>query len=109
MIDPSLVVERIVVESSDPEVAIILFDIVLGFGAHEDPASLYGSAVEKARKQAKSNGRHLVFICHVCGTDEDPQNAAEQIDRLQKAGVIISASNLQASELACDILTGDKT
>jgi succinyl-CoA synthetase alpha subunit len=109
MIDPSLVVERIIVESSDPEVAIVLFDMVLGFGAHEDPASLYASSVEKARKQAERNGRHLVFISHVCGTNEDPQNAAEQIDQLQKAGVIISASNLQASELACDILTGDRT
>ena len=109
MIDPSLVVERIIAEASDPEVAIVLFDMILGSAAHEDPALLYGLAVEKARKQAESNGCHLIFISHVCGTDEDPQNAAEQIDRLQKAGVIVSASNRQASELACDILTGDRT
>jgi succinyl-CoA synthetase alpha subunit len=107
MIDPSLVADRLIAEAVDPEVAVILFDMVLGLGAHEDPASVLAPAVEQTRKQAKADGRHLVFICHVCGTDKDPQDAPKQEERLQAAGVIVSASNLQACELACNIIAGD--
>ena len=39
MIDHRLRNERLLQEAADPEVAVILFDVVLGYGAHPDPAA----------------------------------------------------------------------
>ena len=38
MIDPSLRLERIAVEAADPTCGVLLLDLVLGHGAHADPA-----------------------------------------------------------------------
>ena len=47
MIDPTLRNRRIIQEAHDPTTAVILLDIVLGYGAHPDPA---GAAVEAIRE-----------------------------------------------------------
>ena len=39
MIDYSLRNRRILVEAADPETAVVLLDVVLGYGAHPDPGS----------------------------------------------------------------------
>jgi FdrA protein len=106
MIDPSPVAERILAEAADPEVAVVLFDLVLGFGAHPDPASVIAPAVEQATQRAERQERHLAFISHVCGTDEDLQDARKQEKLLRQVGVSVLPSNLQAAELARTILGG---
>ena len=107
MIDNTLRAERIVKEASDPEVAVVLLDLVLGFGAHMDPAGEIGSAVEAARASAEAAGRDIVFVGSVCGTAADPQGLLRQEARLREAGVILAESNAQAVRLCSDIVGRD--
>lgn len=103
MIDPSLRLERIAQEAADPGTAIILLDVVLGHGAHEDPASQLAPAIEKARAASGAGGAPL-FIAQICGTDADPQNIAEQAAALQKAGIELCSSNAEAVALVRAVL-----
>lgn len=100
MIDTRSRIEAIAVEAQDPEVAVILLDIVLGFGSHDDPASDFAPAIEEALRTAGKENRYISFIASICGTDEDNQNRRRQKDILSDAGVIIMESNAQAARLA---------
>ena len=79
---------------------MILFDLVLGFGAHQNPAAGLAAALAEAQRLARADGRSLLFIGHVCGTDGDPQDKAAQVRQLQDAGAIIVGSNVEAALLA---------
>ena len=50
MIDFSLRNEKIVEEASDPEVAVLLLDVVLGYGSNMNPASELVPAIKKQKK-----------------------------------------------------------
>ena len=52
---------------------MILFDVVLGYGAHPDPAPELAEALEQARALATAGGRQLALVGSVCGTAGDPQ------------------------------------
>jgi len=103
MIDHSLRNERIAAEAADPEVAVILLDVVLGYGAHPDPATEMAPAIHRAREIAMAGGRHLLFVASVCGTVGDPQNLSRQEAALQNAGVLLAESNAQAARLAAAV------
>jgi hypothetical protein len=102
MIDHRLRNERIVREAGDDEVAVILLDVVLGYGAHPDPAAEMIPALRAARKA----NRRVVFVASVCGTDADPQGLARQEAALREAGVVLGASNAAAARLAARIVAG---
>ena len=53
MIDFRLRNERIIQEAQDPETAVILLDIVLGYGSHMDPAGELLPAIREAQKIAR--------------------------------------------------------
>jgi FdrA protein len=93
MMDNDLRIRRLHQEANDPDVAVILLDVVLGYGAHADPASELGPAIAKARAQAKQAGRHLEVVAVVVGTDEDPQDMDRQIEELRAAGARVETSN----------------
>jgi FdrA protein len=93
MMDNDLRIRRIQQESDDPEVAVILLDVVLGYGAHPDPASELAPAIAQARARAKEAGRFLEVVAVVVGTDEDPQDIEAQHQRLQEAGAHVETSN----------------
>ncbi len=97
MLDNALRLKRLEKESDDPEVAVILLDVVLGYGAHPNPASELAPAIAKARKNAEASGRYLEVVAVVSGTDEDPQNMAAQIQMLEGAGAVVETSNDQAA------------
>lgn len=101
MIDHRLRNERIAREAADAEVAVILLDVVLGYGAHPDPAAEMLPAIRAAR--AAAAGRELAFVGFVCGTERDPQGLARQVGALRGAGVILAASNAQAARTAAAI------
>jgi hypothetical protein len=103
MIDPSLRNEMIRAQGADASVAAILFDVVLGYGAHADPAQDLASALQAAASQARAQGRTIALIGHVCGTDGDPQDKAKQVATLEAAGATIAASNVEAALLAADL------
>ena len=52
MIDQSLRLEHLAAAARDPGVTVVLLDVVLGFGAHPDPAGELAPAIE-ARRQAR--------------------------------------------------------
>jgi FdrA protein len=93
MMDNDLRLRRLEMEASDPEVAVILLDVVLGYGAHPDPASEIAPAIVEAREQAEKSERYLEVVAIVSGTDEDPQDLNAQIEQLEGAGAKIFTSN----------------
>src|SRR5437660_559128 len=94
MIDGRVRREWIDKEGRDPGTAVLLLDVVLGYGAHPDPAGELLPALDAAR------ARGLAVIAGVCGTDADPQPRAAQVARLRDAGVLVMDSNAQAARLA---------
>jgi FdrA protein len=104
MIDNDLRIRRLMQEARDPEVAIILLDVVLGYGAHPDPASELCKAVEDAKKLAHTDGRELLVVASVTGTEQDPQCLSRTISALKKAGVIVCDSNSAAARLTAMIV-----
>jgi FdrA protein len=103
MIDPSLRNAAIRATADDPAIAVILFDVVLGYGAHADPTEELAQALRAAQQKAAADNRRLVMIGHVCGTDGDPQDKAVQVKRLAEAGVVLADSNIAAARLAADV------
>jgi len=100
MIDPWLRKARILQEAQDREVAVLLLDIVLGYGSHPDPAGALVGFIVEAKAQVSERGGHLSVVASVCGTEQDVQNLAVQEEQLREAGVIVMPSNAQASRLA---------
>jgi FdrA protein len=103
MIDFRLRNERILAEAADPDVAVILIDVVLGFGAHPDPAAALVPVIAEARALARRRKRNVAFIGFVCGTERDPQGLERQEQALREAGVILAGSNAQAVRLAAKV------
>jgi FdrA protein len=93
MMDNDLRIRRLEVEANDPQVAVVLLDVVLGYGAHPDPAGELAPAIVKARTAAESAGRYLEVVAVVCGTDEDPQGMDNQITQLEESGARVETSN----------------
>jgi len=100
MIDGTLRREWIETEGRDPETAVLLLDVVLGYGAHPDPAGELVPAIERAVSSARATGRSLAVVASVCGTDRDPQSRAAQVAALRRSGVAVMPSNAQAARLA---------
>jgi succinyl-CoA synthetase alpha subunit len=103
MIDPSLRNLAIREASDDPAIAMLLFDLVLGFGSHPSPADDLADALRHAQRTAALQGRKLISIGHVCGTDGDPQDRAAQIRTLASAGAIVADSNIEAASSAAQL------
>jgi FdrA protein len=93
MLDNDLRIRRLRQEADDAGVAVILLDVVLGYGAHPDPASELAPAIAEARAKAKQAGRYLEVVTVVVGTDEDPQSLDAQVQQLQAAGARVETSN----------------
>ncbi len=104
-IDPSIRIERFEQEARDPETAVILMDVLLGYALHEDPAGILAPAIARSQADAQRKGRALCVIIALCGTDLDPQGYAQQKECLEAAGAIVIESNEKAALLAQEILT----
>ena len=104
MIDYRLRTERIVKEAEDPQTAVILVDVVLGYGSHADPASELVPAIHRARAACAAQGRSVTFVGQICGTAADPQDLARQSRALTEAGMLLAESNAQAVRLAAAIV-----
>jgi len=100
MIDYSLRKNRILQEARDPETAVVLLDVVLGYGSNEDPAKELEPTIISAKKLAGAGGRHLSVVASVIGTREDPQDIRKQTKELASAGVVLMPSNAQAARFA---------
>jgi FdrA protein len=106
MIDPRVRQERLLAEAADPETAVVLLDVVIGYGSHDDPAGALASTIATARRAAAAEGRYVAVVAHVCGTDLDPQGLERQEETLRGVGVLVAPTNAQAARLAGLIVAG---
>lgn len=95
MIDARLRADWLRRAAQDAETAVVLFDVILGYGASPDPVGMLLDAIRPG-----DNGP--AYIARVCGTAADPQNRAEQVARLRAAGVVVAPSNAAAARLAME-------
>ncbi len=99
MIDYSLRLKKLDEESRDESVAVLLLDVVLGYGAHLSPHLELAPMLNQIHKTTD-----IVIICSVIGTDSDPQNRQEVIKTLQQSGAIVTTTNAEACALAVRII-----
>jgi succinyl-CoA synthetase alpha subunit len=104
MIDFSTRNKRIIQEAEDKETAVILLDLVLGYGANLNPIPEIIPVISKAKHLAAEKNREIPIVCSVTGTDEDPQNRGRVVEELKNAGVIVCGSNAEASKLCKRII-----
>jgi FdrA protein len=97
MIDPGLRNERFRREAADPETGVVLLDVVLGYGAHPDPAGELAPLIERAL--ADRPGR-LSVVVSLCGAAGDPQGLDGQAAALRAAGALVTRSSAGAARLA---------
>lgn len=100
MIDPSLRLERLRRELGDDECGGVLLDVVLGHGAHPDPASELANVIASASTPV---------VVSLIGTRDDPQGLDETAARLCDAGAVVHASNAAAAREAVAMLLGTTT
>jgi succinyl-CoA synthetase alpha subunit len=98
MIEPAVRDAPLKAALADPAVGVILIDVVLGYGAHPDPAGHLAQALAGRRDGA-------LIVASVTGTDADPQPRAAQVRKLSDAGVIVAESNADAAGLAATLVS----
>jgi FdrA protein len=109
MIDPSLRLERIATEAADPTCGVLLLDLVLGHGAHPDPAGELSAAIAEARTVAAVQHRTLPVVVSITGTESDPQGLDRCAEALAAAGASVYLSNAAATRRAVSLLGADGT
>ena len=100
MIEPAVRDAPLLAALAAPDVGVVLVDIVLGLGAHADPAGHLVAVLAKA----PSARPHVVTA--ITGTAGDPQPLAQQQAKLRDAGVIVAQSNADAVRRAIAIING---
>ena len=101
MIDPTVRDEELTKTLADPTLAVILLDVVIGFGAHPDPA---GTIV---RVVAAAGTERPIVVASVTGTDDDPQDRRTQMAKLVDGGIVVAPTNADAATLALSCLVRD--
>ncbi len=100
MMDNDLRLRRLAQEAADPEVSIIMMDVVLGTGSHDDPAAELGPAIKATKESSRQQGRNLEILIIMVGTEEDTQTLPEQEESLVAAGALVFKSTVEAVDYA---------
>lgn len=100
MIDPAVRDQLLSDALNDEQCAAVLVDVVLGYGAHADPA---GQLVHSLPESFAT--KSIPLIASVTGTEQDPQVRSRQIATLQGAGIVVATSNADAASLAIARIT----
>jgi FdrA protein len=79
--------------------AVILLDVVLGWGVHPDPAGALMESIEYA------HWNRVPVILSVTGTEGDPQGYSQQVARLKQAGALVMPTARQAALVAALAVT----
>lgn len=106
MIDSYMRQQMIVKEAEDPDMAVLIMDVVLGYGSNEDPAGSLADHIKLAKKKFADRGQYLCVVAYVCGTKADPQSYDEQVRKLEDAGAVLMPSNAQAIRFAMKVVRG---
>ena len=99
MIDAEARIDLLRSAGTDPTTAVVLLDVVLGHGAHPDPASVLAPVLAELTGPA--------IVAHVLGTEADPQGLANQRRILAQAGCLIAPSGARAALLAAAVARRD--
>lgn len=108
MIDPTLRQNRIIQEAEDVSAAVILLDIVLGYGSHSDPGGALIPSIKEAKRSCAHRDGHLAVVASIIGTFEDFQGYDDQKAKLEQEGIIVMPSNAQAARLSALIASRGK-
>jgi FdrA protein len=100
MIDPEARALRVRQAGASADVGVLLLDLVLGRAVHPDPAAPLAAAIREARHAAADQGRGLIAVASVVGTERDPQDLRRQVATLEAADVEVLPSNAQAARFA---------
>lgn len=103
MIDPRIRTDHLLEAGRDDSTAVVLVDVVIGYGSHEDPGGVVAEAVQTLRQE----GRKAAVIASVCGTEGDPQGYTAQRRKLEEAGVHVASNNYEAAVWAAKIVKGE--
>ena len=95
MIEPQMRNDHVARALADPGLGVLLVDVVLGYGAHEDPAGVL----------LRNNLSLKTVVASVTGTEQDPQGWSRQAALLREAGVLVAPSNAHAAELAASLVS----
>jgi FdrA protein len=96
MIDQTLRLDRFVTEAGDPATAVILLDVVLGYGAHLNPAAEFAAAIDAVPAE-------VAVVASVIGSRTDVQDVSGQARILHDAGAHVFTSNAEAARFACEL------
>jgi succinyl-CoA synthetase alpha subunit len=96
MLDPTARLPHLERAAADPTVGVLLLDVVLGHGAHPDPASVLAPALATALRRDPP----LSCVVSLVGTPDDPQDLTRQAEALAAAGASVYLSNAQAARHA---------
>ena len=100
MIEPSVRDAWLLEARKDAATAVVLLDVVLGYGGHADPAGHIARTLEVADRDA-------YIVASVTGTDGDPQGLAGQIRTLEDAGILVAESNAAAARLSLELIVAN--
>jgi len=98
MIDPSLRLAELSDAAADPSTGAILLDVVLGYGAHPDPAAQLAPALTAASEAG------VPVVVSLCGARRDPQGRDRQAAALAAAGAEVYLSNAAAATQAVGLV-----
>lgn len=96
MIDPNGRLALLREQANDPDIAVVLLDVVLGHGSHPDPA---GQLAPVCADLMADDGPQVV--AYVLGTEADPQVYSRQRRTLEDAGCLVPETNARAAYAAC--------
>ena len=97
MIDPTARKEIMQSEAFGEDIAAVLLDVVIGYGAHRDPAGeIAGTCADLVASGA-------AVVAYVLGARADMQGFDRQRQILRDAGAIVTASAAQAARVAAAI------
>lgn len=100
MIDPESRAEMVSQAAMDGSLGVVLFDVMLGRGSAQDPASPLARAITEAKERVRTP----IIVASVVGTADDPQDLDAQVRILENAGVVVLPSNAQAARFAAALV-----
>jgi FdrA protein len=103
MIDPEARIDSIRSDGADPRTAVVLLDVVLGYGAHPDPAAVISLACEEVARRPGG----AAVVAYVLGTDADLQDVRRQRAQLEEAGCLLAPTAARGALMAAAIAARD--
>lgn len=104
MIDPTFRTEIFSDQLRSPETAVILMDLVLGYGANPAPHQDLIDELAVYRQELGRDELDVSIIVSLCGSKDDPQDYDGIAEALKEYGVVIMPSNLKAAQMAAAVL-----